>query len=129
MLQRWDGVWAPPGGFVEPGETPLEGAVREAFEECGLAPMEPFALHDFAFDTDPPLHVYQYISRAPAGEVVLSPEHQAAHWFLIDEYVARQLHVPDGVELPDSSRQWVAAMSAVAAKAQAWVDGNGPASE
>jgi 8-oxo-dGTP diphosphatase len=126
MLQRWDGVWAPPGGFVEPGETPLEGALREAVEECGLAPLEPHALHDFAFDTDPPLHVHQYISHAPLGEVVLSSEHRAAHWFEIDEYVARQLRIPEGVELPPSGHQWVAAMSLVAAKARDWMALNAP---
>ncbi|MFE5210386.1 NUDIX domain-containing protein [Streptomyces sp. NPDC056600] len=31
----WRG-WVPPGGKVEPGETPREGAVREVFEETGL---------------------------------------------------------------------------------------------
>jgi 8-oxo-dGTP diphosphatase len=31
----WRG-WVPPGGKVEPGETPREGAVRELFEETGL---------------------------------------------------------------------------------------------
>jgi 8-oxo-dGTP pyrophosphatase MutT (NUDIX family) len=30
------GLWLPPGGHVEPGETPPEGARREALEECGL---------------------------------------------------------------------------------------------
>ena len=29
--------FAPPGGLVEPGETPREAAVREVAEECGIA--------------------------------------------------------------------------------------------
>ncbi|MFJ7629211.1 NUDIX hydrolase [Streptomyces sp. NPDC097595] len=33
---RWRG-WVPPGGRVEPGETPREGARRELFEETGVA--------------------------------------------------------------------------------------------
>src|SRR5262249_42904604 len=30
------GTWLPPGGEIEPGETPFEAAKRELFEETGL---------------------------------------------------------------------------------------------
>jgi 8-oxo-dGTP pyrophosphatase MutT (NUDIX family) len=29
-------IWVVPGGLIEPGETPSDGAVRETFEETGL---------------------------------------------------------------------------------------------
>lgn len=35
VKHRWRG-WVPPGGKVEVGETPREGAIRELFEETGL---------------------------------------------------------------------------------------------
>jgi len=33
---RFDGLWAPPGGHVEPGESPRAAAVRETREEIGF---------------------------------------------------------------------------------------------
>lgn len=36
ILHRRLGVWLPPGGECLPGETPLEAATRELFEETGL---------------------------------------------------------------------------------------------
>ena len=36
LKHRRLGIWLQPGGHVDPGETPWEGAVREATEETGL---------------------------------------------------------------------------------------------
>ena len=44
LMRRTDvGLWALPGGFLEVGETPSEGIVREALEETGVV-CEPVAL-------------------------------------------------------------------------------------
>ena len=37
ILHKRLGVWLPPGGELNPGETPLEAARRELFEETGLS--------------------------------------------------------------------------------------------
>ena len=36
MHRQDDDKWDPPGGHIDPDETPAQAAVREAYEECGL---------------------------------------------------------------------------------------------
>lgn len=40
-LHKRLGLWLQPGGHIEPGETPAEGALREAHEETGLGIAHP----------------------------------------------------------------------------------------
>ena len=35
LIRRPDGLWAMPGGFLDPGESPGKGVIREAEEETG----------------------------------------------------------------------------------------------
>lgn len=65
LIQRADnGLWAMPGGAFEVGETPAEGAIREAFEETGVR-CKPVALVG-VFDsrllgTATRHHLYQFV--------------------------------------------------------------------
>jgi ADP-ribose pyrophosphatase YjhB (NUDIX family) len=84
LLLRYDnpevGVhWAMPGGGLDPGETPREGARREVREETGWADVEPGPLlctweHDFTRGAVPVRqHEHVYVAHAPrrplAGDV------------------------------------------------------------
>lgn len=65
LIQRKDDqLWAMPGGGFEVGETPAEGACREAWEETGVV-VEPVALvgvYDSRFcGTQSNRHLYQFV--------------------------------------------------------------------
>ncbi|MET7618265.1 NUDIX domain-containing protein [Streptomyces sp. NPDC005408] len=66
--------WAMPGGGLEPGETPQEGALRELREETGWTDLEPGALlctweHDFTRAGVPVRqHEHIYLADGPRRE-------------------------------------------------------------
>jgi len=59
LTQQLDRGWEPPGGFIEPRETPLDSCRREVFEETGyeVGTMEPFG----TFVTLDPPHVVSIV--------------------------------------------------------------------
>ncbi|RIK43235.1 MAG: hypothetical protein DCC55_06400 [Chloroflexi bacterium] len=94
LIRRADnGLWAMPGGGFEVGETPAEGAVREAFEETGVR-CRPLALVG-VFDsrlcgTVSQHHLYQFVflCRPEAGVEPVEPSHpnevKGMAWFAED---------------------------------------------
>ena len=75
------GYWGPPGGHIDPGETPKQAAVRETYEEAGLrikeSDLELVAQrtkHDFGM-------IYYYTTDKFTGKgVALSHEHKSFTW-------------------------------------------------
>ncbi|WP_437070310.1 GNAT family N-acetyltransferase [Streptomyces sp. enrichment culture] len=89
FLFRYDNVevgvhWACPGGGLEPGESPREGALRELREETGWTDLVPGALlttweHDFTHAVGPVRqHEHIYVARGPRREPT-GPHLAAAH--------------------------------------------------
>ncbi|MFI9152996.1 GNAT family N-acetyltransferase [Streptomyces sp. NPDC053367] len=89
FLFRYDNVevgvhWAMPGGGLEPGESPREGALRELHEETGWTDLEPGPLlttweHDFTHAVGPVRqHEHIYVAHGPRREPA-GPHLAAAH--------------------------------------------------
>jgi 8-oxo-dGTP pyrophosphatase MutT (NUDIX family) len=93
------GKWLQPGGHCDPGETALEAAVREAWEETGvsasaLSPESLFDIdiHQIPARADTPDHLHydaRYILIAEIGTTVTSHESHAVEWVSMEEAVRR----------------------------------------
>ena len=88
LLERADslvGEWCPVAGGLEPGETAWQGALRELFEETGLAP-ERFYSADFCeqfyvTQNDMILTIPVFVAYVDAAaKVVLNEEHSDFQW-------------------------------------------------
>ncbi len=95
LIQRADnGLWALPGGALEVGETPAEGAIRETLEETGVTceVVELVGIFDSRYlgNAESRHHMYQIvflgrpISMIPAHEASFAHEVKQIGWFAED---------------------------------------------
>ena len=90
-LRRWNGVWLPPKGHVDPGESLEEAAAREVFEEAGLTAIIGPKLGETAYthSEDDRLHrkrVHWFLMQARTSRVKLEAVTFDAHlWLDLDE--------------------------------------------
>ena len=88
------GNWSCAGGALDLGETPYEGALREASEEVGVAPGVPRLLGEYVFE---PASDWTYTTVVvevdePFGDS-LNFETDAVDWFPPDQVEQLPLHV------------------------------------
>lgn len=116
LIRRTDnGLWAMPGGILDVGETPAQGAVREALEETGVS-CEPVALvgiYDSRFcGTISYYQMYQFsflCHLRPDVEVIDPPPH--AHEILEKRWFSENA-LPDDIDpghisrIPEAFRVW-----------------------
>ncbi|MET8869642.1 NUDIX hydrolase [Nonomuraea sp. NPDC004580] len=109
----WRGL-VPPGGKVEPGESPRQGAARELAEECGLRPQlldRPAAVAVRSFHPDlPPTLSFSYAAIADPAEPLTPEPGQPALWHRLNTDWAG--FFPQD---PDRVRQYVKALRSGAA--------------
>jgi ADP-ribose pyrophosphatase YjhB (NUDIX family) len=85
--EPYKGYWDIPGGFLEAGEHPAAGSVREIEEETGLA-IEPTEILGVYVDVygpeqEPTLNIC-YLARILGGEARAGSDAEELHWFPID---------------------------------------------
>jgi 8-oxo-dGTP pyrophosphatase MutT (NUDIX family) len=110
LIQRADDqLWARPGGAFEVGETPAQGACREAWEETGVE-VEPLALvgvYDSRLcGTKSRAHLYQVVflcrPRDPDAQPIVSNETLDVRWY--DEAALPALSLGHAQRIADAFR-------------------------
>lgn len=114
LVQRADnGLWAMPGGAFEVGETPAEGAVREALEETGIH-CQPITLVG-VFDSrlcgfKIRHHVYAFLFLCkPLADPIAHPTHASEvrqiGWFAEHE-LPSEIDPGHRTRIPEAFRVW-----------------------
>jgi 8-oxo-dGTP diphosphatase len=97
LMTHHGGTWALIGGAIEPGETPADAALREAYEEEGLDPATVRVVRTFT-GTDHPDWTYSYVvteTERPDDPVLVASggwESDGARWVDLDDVPGLALH-------------------------------------
>jgi ADP-ribose pyrophosphatase YjhB (NUDIX family) len=75
--------WTLPGGHLNPGEDPRDGAERELYEETGLRPTSLSFLKEYVTASGVKLHCFSaYVTGKPHSE--LDPDDEVSEWKWVD---------------------------------------------
>ncbi|MFE6969527.1 NUDIX domain-containing protein [Isoptericola sp. NPDC057653] len=88
------GTWGVPGGALAPGETPVDGALRESLEEAAVPPRAVHVLGTHVLDHGPWAYTTVLADVVPGADVAPSaadPESLEVRWVAVDEVAALPL--------------------------------------
>ena len=88
------GTWGVPGGALAPGETPLDGALREAHEEAGIPPGAVRVLDEHVLDHGPWRYTTILADVVPGTLIDVrptDPESLEVAWVALEEVADRPL--------------------------------------
>lgn len=103
------GTWGVPGGAIVPGETAVEGALRESYEEAGIAPGAVRVLGEHVLDHGPWSYTTVLAEETPGTVVDVRPtdsESLEVRWVPVEEVTDREL-------LPAFAAAWPTLLAAV----------------
>lgn len=95
------GKMSAPGGRIEPGESPLDGAIREVVEETGVTPtdVEQRGELRFQFVDGHSIHCHVFVARGCEGTPVETEEAEPA-WTLLTAIPYGEMWADDALWLP-----------------------------
>jgi 8-oxo-dGTP diphosphatase len=82
------GLWSPPGGKINPGESPLEAAKRELTEETGLVSVHSRLVAVVSEIDEPRSEAWLMFAvrmDEPTGELIPDHREGSLEWFAVDE--------------------------------------------
>jgi ADP-ribose pyrophosphatase YjhB (NUDIX family) len=96
----YPGYWVAPGGKIELGESPHEGALRELREETGLMAKQA-ELRAIITETSPHPDwqwlIFMYRVLQPVGDVISDQREGELSWFAPEDFAA--LPIPEGDQI------------------------------
>ena len=102
---KWKGIWVPPGGHVEVGETMEDALVRETKEELGveICDIKPLSFSDsfYSFPMFPRnahFIFHNFVCKIKSGDLSSSNEVLEFKWFDVDD--ALKLNIDENTRTP-----------------------------